>query len=193
MKKFFFSLFIAFTVFLTAFAQEESEHLTFKGVPIDGTLNEYVSKMKQAGFTHIGTQDDIAILQGDFAGFKGCTVFVSTLKSIDKVSTIGVMFPEKNDWDSLENNYGNLKSMLTKKYGEPSDCTETFKWHTPSMNLAKLSSLKMGDCTWYTTFSTPKGDIQLSLESLEYNCHVILRYYDKINTDAVESQAMDDL
>lgn len=34
MKKFFFSLFIAFTVFLTAFAQEESEHLTFKGVPI---------------------------------------------------------------------------------------------------------------------------------------------------------------
>lgn len=49
MKKVFFSLFLAFTIVATAFAQEESEHLTFKGVPIDGTLNEYVTKMKQAG------------------------------------------------------------------------------------------------------------------------------------------------
>ena len=46
MKKVFFSLFLAFTIVATAFAQEESEHLTFKGVPIDGTLNEYVAKMK---------------------------------------------------------------------------------------------------------------------------------------------------
>ena len=53
MKKVFFSLFLAFTIVATAFAQEESEHLTFKGVPIDGTLNEYVTKMKQAGFTHL--------------------------------------------------------------------------------------------------------------------------------------------
>ncbi|MFL1682198.1 hypothetical protein [Coprobacter secundus] len=42
MKKIFFSLFLTFTFFTTAFAQKESEHLTFKGVPIDGTLNEYV-------------------------------------------------------------------------------------------------------------------------------------------------------
>ena len=42
MKKVFFSLLLAFTIVATAFAQEESEHLTFKGVPIDGTLNEYV-------------------------------------------------------------------------------------------------------------------------------------------------------
>ena len=31
---------------LTTFAQTESPHLSFKGVPIDGTLDEYVQKMK---------------------------------------------------------------------------------------------------------------------------------------------------
>ena len=37
---------LAFVVVaLTAFAQTESEHLKFKGVPIDGTLREYVSKI----------------------------------------------------------------------------------------------------------------------------------------------------
>lgn len=101
---------------------------------IDGTLNEYVTKMKQAGFTHIGTQDGTAILKGDFAGFKGCTIGVATLKTTNKVNTIGVIFPEQDDWDSLENNYTHLKSMLTEKYGEPSDCVETFQGYGFSTN-----------------------------------------------------------
>jgi len=53
---------------LTSFAQVDtnsSANLTFKGVPIYGTLNEYVSKMKKNGFTHITTEDGIAILEGD--------------------------------------------------------------------------------------------------------------------------------
>ena len=110
MKKVFFSLLLAFTIVATAFAQEESEHLTFKGVPIDGTLNEYVAKMKQAGFTHISTQDGTAVLQGDFAGLKDCTVLIYTLDAINVVSKICVLFPECNVWSSLEQNYNLLLS-----------------------------------------------------------------------------------
>lgn len=194
MKKFIFSLLIAFVVFFTASAQSESEHLTFKGVPIDGTLREYVAKMKQVGFTHLGTQDGMAFLQGDFAGFKGCTIMVATLKGVDKVNTIGVMFPAKDNWDSLERNYEQLKSMLTEKYGEPSDCEEKFQRNYINTSSDKFYSIVTNNATWYTTFSTPKGDIQLSLEKQDYqNCFVLLRYFDKINTDAVREQAMDDL
>lgn len=39
--------------------------------------------MKQNGFTHLGIEDGIAILNGDFAGYKDCHVGVSTLKQID--------------------------------------------------------------------------------------------------------------
>jgi len=195
MKQVIFSLYLAFIVFATASAQTTSEHLTFKGVPIDGTLSEYVSKMKQAGFTHIGTQDGIAILQGDFAGFKECTVGVSTLKTVNVVSTIGVIFPSHDDWSSLERNYDLLKSMLTQKYGEPSDVVEQFQGiTTPTTNDDKLHELIMDRCTWYTTFVTPEGDIQLSLQKGDYgNNFVMLKYYDKINTDTVRSSAMDDL
>lgn len=195
MRKLLSSLFLAFIVFATAFAQKESEHLTFKGVPIDGTLNEYVSKMKQAGFTYIGTEDGTAVLQGDFAGFKGCTVGVSTLKSANKVNTIGVIFPEQDDWASLENNYKHLKSMLTEKYGKPSECVEEFQGYgTPQTDNVKMHKLRMDECTWYTTYTTPKGDIQLSIDNQSVmKCYVLLRYFDKINTDAVKAQAMDDL
>ncbi len=67
---------------------ESSVHLAFKGVPIDGTLNEYILKMEKNGFTHIGTEDGIAILKGDFASYKNCIVVVATLKQKDLVSKI---------------------------------------------------------------------------------------------------------
>lgn len=65
---------------LTIFAQTKSEHLKFKGVPIDGTLREYVSKMEAAGFSYLGENDGTALLEGEFAGVKGCTIGVSVLK-----------------------------------------------------------------------------------------------------------------
>ncbi|HIY15094.1 MAG TPA: hypothetical protein H9973_07505 [Candidatus Alistipes cottocaccae] len=196
MKRVFFSLFLAFaTFFTTVSAQEESEHLVFKGVPIDGTLNEYVSKMKEAGFTHIGTKDGMALLQGDFAGFKNCMIGVSTLKAVNIVSMIGVIFPSHNDWSSLENDYDHLKSMLTQKYGEPTDVVEQFQGKvSPSTNNEKLHELYMDRCTWQTTFGTTKGDIQLSLQKGDMGEYfVLLKYYDKANTDTVRSAAIDDL
>ena len=52
----------------------------------------------------------------------------------------------------------------------------------------------MDRCTWYTTFENKNGDIKLSLQKGEYSqCFVLLKYYDKINSDTVRSAAMDDL
>lgn len=193
MSKFvvFFALMV---ITLTSYAQSDSEHLNFKGVPIDGTLGEFVSKMESAGFKYLAEQDGIVILQGDFAGFKGCTIVVATLKSTNIVNTIGVMFSEQNDWASLENSYGHLKSMLTEKYGEPLECVEKFQGYDPQTDSQKLNKLKFDECTWYTTYSTPKGDIQLSIDNQSVmSCFVALRYFDRINTEAVRTQAMEDL
>ena len=62
---------ISLCISLSSFAQTDAQHLKFKGVPIDGTLAAYVSKMKAAGFSDLGIKDGTAVLQGDFAGFKG--------------------------------------------------------------------------------------------------------------------------
>lgn len=54
----------------SSMAQTTSEHLTFKGIPIDGPLNAFVAKRKAAGFKHLGTEDGFAYLEGDFAGLQ---------------------------------------------------------------------------------------------------------------------------
>ena len=193
MKKMVVTLFLLMSFTLT-FAQS-SEHLKFKGVPIDGTLNEYVSKMKQAGFQLVGTDDGVALLEGEFAGYRGCLIAVSTLKSVNVVNTIGVVFPARENWSSLEGDYEHLKSMLTEKYGEPSDVVEKFQGYgNPQTDQEKWINLITDNCTWYTIFETKNGDIQLSLEKGDYGEYfVLLKYFDKINTEAVRSAVMEDL
>lgn len=113
-------------IFATAlFAQ--GSHLKFKGVPIDGSLTEFVNKMKTAGFTHIGTEDGIAALKGDFAGHKNCSIGVYTVKPLNIVSMIAVMFENRYDWSDLESDYNLLKELLTEKYGASTQVIEEFE------------------------------------------------------------------
>jgi len=194
MKKIILSLMVSLLT-LSSYSQMESPHLSFKGVPIDGTLNEYVQKMKQKGFDYLGTEDGIAILTGDFAAYKGCTVGVSTLKQKDLVSKITVIFPNCETWAGLANNYYSLKDMLTEKYGMPADVTEKFQGYSePRDDNSRMHELKMDRCKYITIFEISKGSIQLSIgHNSVMSCYVLLSYFDKINGDVIRAKAMDDL
>lgn len=196
MKTLLFVLLFVATSF-SSFSQtklDTSKHLTFKGVPIDGTLADYILKMKKGGFTHKGTKDGVAILEGDFASYKNCIVGVSTLKQKDLVSKIIVLFPDRETWSALSSNYFNLKELLTEKYGKPSESVEEFQSYTPDDDGSKLTQVQLGACKYYTTFETGKGSIQLTIEHDGVTrCFVKLAYFDKLNGDTIKKQALDDL
>lgn len=194
MKKIIF-IFILICMSVMGFAQENKEHLTFKGVPIDGTLSSFVAQLKQKGFTHIGTNDGVAMLNGDFASYKNCTIGAVSLKDKDLVVKVAVIFPSRDTWSALESNYQSLKQMLTKKYGEPSDCVETFQSYLqPKDDNSKLHELGMDRCKFYTIFETKRGSIELQISHQSFSeYYVILSYFDAINQETLMSDAMDDL
>ena len=188
------TLFLACLAFAgNIFAQQ---HLSFKGVPINGTLKSYTDAMVKAGFHYELTQDGTALLTGDFAGYKNCIVGVSTLKNLDVVSHIAVLFPDKDTWSAVLNDYETLKAMLTEKYGTPSDSKEKFTGYVGDYdNGLVMHALKEGEYIWYTMFTTELGDIELSLMAgTKYNTGCVrLSYYDKANHEKVRNAAMDDL
>lgn len=197
MKTIFTSFFLTL-IAITSFAQTEQNstgHLTFKGVPIDGTLNEYVAKMIQSGFTHIGTEAKTAMLNGDFAGYKDCYIGVSTLTQKDLVHKIAVIFPEKDTWSTLSGNYFNLKNMLTQKYDKPSEVVEKFDGYSqPSDDNDKMYRVKLDNCKYYSIWQTDKGEIQLSIEHESVvSCYVLLAYFDKTNSEIIKAKAIEDL
>jgi hypothetical protein len=174
---------------------DTSAHLIFKGVPIDGTAESFILKMKKAGFRHVGTEDGIAMLIGDFASYKSCSVGVFTLKPKNTVSKIGVIFSERETWSGLASNYFDLKEMLTEKYGDPAEVVEEFETTVkPNDDRSKMYEVMFDRCKYYTTFRTDKGTIQLSIEhDGATSCFVRLAYRDKINGVQVKKGALDDL
>ncbi len=193
MKKWFL-LFNSVLLTCLGVAQNTSEHLTFKGVPIDGSAYECARQLEYAGFTLVNQLDYTALLVGDFAGYRDCMIGVSALPSVNVVNTIGVIFPSCAEWADLERNYTHLKEMLTKKYGKPKRVVEQFQGYNVTTNSDKLHELRMGRCNWVTVFEVPKGMIQLSIESHDYAQHyVLLKYFDQMNTALVENASMEDL
>lgn len=183
---------------------DDSLHLTFKGIPINGSLDRFTDKLKQAGFKRYDEIDfrfedkkndgGFKTLCGDFAGYKSCVVQVYTLKSKDLVSTIKAFFPEREKWSELEQDYNSLRKLLKQKYGEPAQVVEKFEQTPYSLSYSdKMIRLKNDECTYFSKWSTEKGDIVLKLSSHSISCFVVLTYYDKLNSDKVQSNAIRDL
>lgn len=179
-------------------AQDSSRHLAFKGVPLDGTTARFVEKMQTAGFAKAGRGDGATLMTGEFAGYKGCALSVVTPKDADVVCKVSVAFPSRSDWNSLTNDYNHLKSMLQHKYGDPSEVEEVFevesRGYPTRTGDEKMMELYFGRCKWRSTYSTPLGDIRLSIrKSGGLGGHAALEYVDKLNTGAARPAAIDDL
>ena len=178
---------------MTAFAQ--TGHLTFKGVPIDGTLSEFVGMLKQKGLTHLGTEQGVALFKGEFAAHKGCSIAAIAHES-GNVYRVGVIFPEKDSWLRLYNDYSSLKEMLTQKYGEPTSVVEEFQSYggMEDDDNMKMHYVKYDKCRYVVDFMTEIGTIELRIEHHDMlDCYVILIYEDTANGDKVRSSAIDDL
>lgn len=192
MKSYIFFIILLFSTLLS-FGQR-TNHLSFKGVPVDGKLTDYVTKMSSEGFRYVGTKDGAAMLNGDFAGYKNCLVGVSTVKEMDLVSHINVFFPPHRQWGTLSSNYFNIKEMLTEKYGMPSKTEERFFWsREPQTDSEKMLAIKMNQYKYSTVYKTDQGAIELSILGGFYSSRVRLTYLDKVNSEIIRKLAMEDL
>ena len=58
MKHFLLTLLLTFIV---GVCSAQTEHMKFKGVPMEGTLQTFTSKLKAKGFMPIGVQDGVSL------------------------------------------------------------------------------------------------------------------------------------
>lgn len=126
-----------------------STPLTFKGIPITGSLQEFGKKLVNAGFRNAGS----GVYSGDFAGYTPCKI---TPIGNNPVYEVRVDFPVISDWNALEKAYDSLQASLTQKYGiEPVVASGS--------NVA--------------TYNVPGGTITLDADVREQaSWHVILKY-----------------
>lgn len=180
----------------------ENNHLKFKGVPIDGTLELFVERMKRKGFKEVGqgsflgrSKSFSGVLRGDFADYTDCLVYVETLDQKDLVARITVAFPSQDKWEYLYGDYKRLKDMLSQKYGKPYRCAEKFQnnYDLPMDDNYRMHAVGMDRCKYESRFRSDKGEIVLWIEHDDFKCFVALAYKDKVNCEIVEKHALNDL
>ena len=191
----FLLVFFALAMVITTRGQSASDHMTFKGIPMSGSLTEFAQKLSQKGFTLVQTNDDNAKLTGDFAGYKDCQILLFATKETKTIYTVSVLMPRSTSWSKVETNYNALKAMLTQKYGSPKNVVEKFQGiSNGESNDVKMYYLKTDQCTYSSTFETSNGKIIISLLYLKgEGARTSVTYVDRINNEIAQKGALDDL
>ena len=122
MKHLLCTLLLTLTVCLCS---AQTEHMKFKGIPMEGTLQSFTLKLKAKGYVPLGTEDGVSVLKGEFAGYKNCHIYAVADKS-GMICRVCVEFPKMDKWADLESCYTSYKDMLTEKYGEPTASEKKF-------------------------------------------------------------------
>lgn len=197
MKKLICTILCLLVCFATYGQTEETQHLTFKNIPIDGTPTAFGNKLKAVGFTFDFEDDQGAHwYQGTFAGYNNCNICVKYSQNL--VYEIVVLFPECYSWNMLNNSYQSLKNMLISKYGDPFANEEKFENIPSYRNINddndKFEEVKNDHCVYYTVINNyVNGMGTIILEIKTGTPRVGLHYIDYINNSAKDAAALNDL
>ena len=182
--------------FMFVMAQTPNNHLTFKGIPITGTLENFAQELEEKGFKKISSDKKGVGFEGEFAGYSGCNIYVNKVPNRNIVYNVNVCLPDESSWVNLAVEYNKFKYMLTNKYGEPISCSETFKEGAPTFSdAAKMRSLKEGNCYYGTIWEVDNGTITVQISSISETDggYIRLGYYDEINRALAQKATEDDL
>ena len=169
------------------------EHLSFKGIPIEGSMTAFCQKLKAKGFTSIGSENNLTLFTGDFTG-RNATVGVTATDDGKDVFAVVVLFDPSGEWNALINTYDYYKDLYTRKYGKPSISKEKNPALSDS-NTALMAEVHQGTVVYGSAWEVTGGDIQLSIEKSSgvYEGMVMIRYRDSQNIEAKIKNDLEDI
>lgn len=189
MKKLLLLLFIT-CASISAIAQE---HLSFKGIPIEGSITTFCQKLKAKGLVQVHSENNIRLFTGDFTG-RDATIGVVADQTGKNVFSVVVIFQKSGEWNTLVNTYDYYKELYTEKYGNPSFSRE----NNPSRsndNISLMYEVHQGTVVYGSVFNAPGGTIELSIDNADgvYQGQVIIRYKDTLNIEGKRQSDLDEI
>lgn len=186
MKRILFSLVLALYTF-NVFAQE---HLSFKGIPIEGSMSSFCQKLQSKGLTKLGADGNISAFVGDFTG-RHATIGVAATDDGQNVHSVIVVFDSSEDWNNLVGTYDYYKDLYTRKYGKPT-AKQEYKLTRIDNNTIIMHKLSEGEITHACVWNVPGGNIELYIDKGTSRGEGIvkIKYLDTLN---IETKIQNDL
>ena len=152
----------------------QTEHLTFKGLPIDGSKQEFVKELQRQGYVYV--DDDI--LSGTFIG-RDSYVFIYDTPITNTVWQVG----------------DDLVDVYTKKYGAPILDQKEFKSPWREGDGHELFALRSDRCVYRTVFVYIKDRMDIGCVEIRManDCRIIILYEDSINSDLLTKERANEI
>ena len=183
-KKSILTVFFIVSSIAIGYAQDSISHLEFKGIPINGRIDDFVNKLEVQGFKITEKLDGIVMMDGQFTGKDATICIVSTRKS-KTVWKVVVKFSEKSSWSSLKSDYKYYKEMFVKKYGNPTNNYEFFSKPYYEGDGYELSALRNEKCHYISAFETKNGVVYLEISKFK---KIEINYEDKANSNIMDRE-----
>lgn len=172
----------------------QTEHFTFKGLPIDGKEQEFIKELEQQGFERVRYVDK-AVLSGSFIG-RDSYIMVYSTPITHTVWKIMVLFERTYDtWREIKSTYDQLVDLYIQKYGSPALEIKNFTDPWKEGDGHEWLALKSGACVYGTGFVYAKEGERIGSVIIEMtnNCQITIHYEDKINFDLLEKEQAQDI
>lgn len=176
---------------VTAAAQP---HLSFKGIPITGSMTSFCQQLKTKGFTQVSSDNNITTFVGDFTG-RQAYVGVGAADDGKTIHSVVVLFDSSEEWNTLVSTYDYYKDIYSRKYGSPSTSIEKNPSHDNS-NISMMYELWQGRVVYGSTWDVEGGSIEISIEKSSGGINeglVIIRYRDSQNIETKIQKDMEDI
>lgn len=189
MKRTVFTIIVVFVALIC----NAQEHLTFKGIPIEGSMESFCQKLKAKGYTQIHSDNSITLFTGDFTG-RTATIGVVAGDDGENVFSVGVLFSASEEWNTLVSTYEYYKNLYTRKYGKPATSVENNPAYSDS-NREKMQKLYHGEVTWGCSWVVSGGEIEIKIDKTSgfYEGRVAIIYRDSQNVEAKIERDLEDI
>lgn len=154
------------------------EHLKFKNIPIDGTVNSFAQKLEKIGFEIVLSKANQTALKGSFMS-EECLIMVTGTRKTNIVWKVTVYLPKEASWNTIKNDYFDVKKIFQQKYGEGLSRESFFAPHKDG-DGNELELISSGEGMYTTYFTKKLGVIAVRISKAS---RIAILYEDKINLE----------
>lgn len=174
MKKTILLMLICFVVLI---CNAQSNHLSFKGIPIEGTVSDFSTKLAAQNYRVLESNENTCFLIGNFAGCDDVTIAVVGTPKTNIVYRITVFFDKRDSFSSLNVQYESFVKRYTDKYGKPEQSYSFFLDPYYKGDGYELQALRQNKCRYISFFDVSNGHISIEISKLQ---KVVVNYEDLI-------------
>lgn len=184
MKKILSLLILAMAFAVTSHA---ADHETLLGVPLNGTLSQFASKMSAKGVRTVERESTVYTLDGSYSGYSGCEFYVFPNENTGQVYKVDIYLPKRTTWSSIKNDYNKMVRQFAGNSNYRFD-EEKAEFDSPYRegDGDEVAAIKAEKCNYFTDYISSTGMVRVSISKF---MQVKIAYYDFANFPSDDSDS----